>query len=71
MGKKIRICPKCKKPSLKQAMNVSGWLAPEMYECTECGYIGSLFLEIDPEDYKLEKSEDKKKNEEKNKSKED
>jgi hypothetical protein len=52
-------------------MNVSGWLAPEMYECTECGYIGSLFLEIDPEDYKLEKSEDKKKNEEKNKSKED
>ena len=23
-----------------------------MFECTSCDYIGSLFIEIDPEDYK-------------------
>lgn len=49
---KIRICPKCKKPKLKNATNVSGWLAPDMYECTECDYIGYLYLEVDSEDLK-------------------
>ena len=50
----IRICPKCRKPTLKNAVNVSGWLAPNMFECTSCNYIGSLFLEIDPKDLKEE-----------------
>ncbi len=48
----IRICPKCKKPGLKNATNVSGWLAPDMYECTKCDYIGYLYLEVDSEDLK-------------------
>ncbi|NHJ22046.1 MAG: hypothetical protein EAX91_13950 [Candidatus Lokiarchaeota archaeon] len=47
---RIKICPKCKKPTLKNAVNVSGWLAPNMFECTSCKYIGPLFLEIDPKD---------------------
>ncbi|TFG16464.1 MAG: hypothetical protein EU533_09020 [Promethearchaeota archaeon] len=44
---KIRICPKCKEPKLKNMMNVSGWLAPPMFECLNCGYVGSFFLEVD------------------------
>ncbi len=48
----IKICPKCKHATLKSAVNVSGWLAPDMYECTSCNYIGPLFIEIDPEDFK-------------------
>jgi len=51
---RIRICPKCKKPTLKNAVNVSGWLAPNMFECTSCNYVGPLFLEIDPKDFKEE-----------------
>ncbi len=51
MGKTIRICPKCKKPSLKPAYNVSGWLAPDMFRCEECGYIGNFYLEVEPEEY--------------------
>ena len=51
---RIRICPKCKKPTLKNAVNVSGWLAPNMFECTSCNYVGPLFLEIDPKDLKGE-----------------
>lgn len=52
----IRICPKCKKATLKNAVNVSGWLAPNMFECTSCNYIGPLFLEIDPKDFKEKNS---------------
>ena len=55
MGK-IRLCPKCKKPTLKNATNVSGWLAPDLFECTDdkCGYVGRIYIEVDPNDYKLE-----------------
>lgn len=59
---KIRICPRCKQPKLRPATNVSGWLAPDMFECSACKYIGRFYIEIDPEDYKLdEESEPKKK----------
>ena len=62
----IRLCPKCKKPTLKNAINVSGWLAPDMYECTDdkCGYFGRIYIEVDPEDYKLEDESDLDKEEE-------
>jgi len=51
---RIRICPKCKRSTLKSAVNVSGWLAPNMFECTSCNYIGHLFVEIDPKDLEEE-----------------
>jgi len=50
----IRICPKCKEPKLKSAVNVSGWLAPNMFECTNCGYLGYFHIEIDSEDFQLD-----------------
>ncbi len=50
----IRICPKCKEPKLKSALNVSGWLAPNMFECTNCGYLGYFYIEIDSEDFLLD-----------------
>lgn len=53
----IRLCPKCKKPKLKMAVNVSGWLAPDMYECTACGYIGRFYIEVDSEDFQLDEEE--------------
>ncbi|MFW9823550.1 MAG: hypothetical protein ACFFE4_11470 [Candidatus Thorarchaeota archaeon] len=53
----IRICPKCKEPKLKNAVNVSGWLAPNMVECTKCGYTGYFFMEIDSEDFELDEED--------------
>lgn len=50
----IRICPKCKEPKLKSALNVSGWLTPNMFECTNCGYLGYFHIEIDSEDFQLD-----------------
>ncbi len=51
---RIKICPKCKNATLKSAVNISGWLAPNLFECTSvsCNYIGALFIEIDPKDFK-------------------
>lgn len=54
MGKKkrkIRICPKCKTPSLRPASYVSGWLTPDKFRCMECGYVGHIYLEVEPEEY--------------------
>ncbi|MBN1800193.1 MAG: hypothetical protein JW891_01725 [Candidatus Lokiarchaeota archaeon] len=51
---KIRLCPKCMKPTLKAATNVSGWLAPDMYECRECKYIGKFHVIVDSKDYEEE-----------------
>jgi len=55
---KIRICPKCRKPKLREATNIGGWLAPDMFECLECGYVGSFYIEIDPNDYQVDNSSD-------------
>lgn len=53
---KIKLCPKCKKPTLRNATNVSGWLAPDLYECSDhdCSYIGRVYIEVDPNDFKLD-----------------
>ena len=49
---------------IKSALNVSGWLAPTMYECWDCNYVGPLYVEIELEEYKeLMKEENKKKEE--------
>ncbi|MHA1105119.1 MAG: hypothetical protein ACTSPN_05285 [Promethearchaeota archaeon] len=55
--KEVRICPKCKQPKLKLALNVSGWLSPDYFECKNCGYLGSLYLEIDPNELTSENEE--------------
>lgn len=55
---KIKICPKCKKAKLKMALNVSGWLAPDMYTCKNCNYTGPIYIEIDSEDYKITEEND-------------
>ncbi len=55
---RIKICPKCKKSTLKNAVNVSGWLAPNIFECTSCDYIGALYIEINPKDLELTQNSD-------------
>ncbi|MFO8020524.1 MAG: hypothetical protein R6U96_18015 [Promethearchaeia archaeon] len=56
----LRLCPKCKRPTLRPATNVSGWLAPEMYRCTNCNYVGHFYVEVESEDYKQFQEEQKK-----------
>jgi ssDNA-binding Zn-finger/Zn-ribbon topoisomerase 1 len=50
----IQLCPKCKKPTLIQASNVSGWLDSSSYRCTDakCGYVGRFFITVNPDELK-------------------
>ncbi len=48
----IRVCPKCHRPTLKHAHNLSGFMLPDKFECTSpgCHYVGVIYLEISPEE---------------------
>lgn len=41
-------CPNCQSPKMK--LKESYGILPQMYYCEECGYEGSLVLELEPED---------------------
>jgi predicted RNA-binding Zn-ribbon protein involved in translation (DUF1610 family) len=46
--RKIRVCPKCGSSKIKDAKtSVSGWLVPTTYYCEDCGYSGTLYVEVD------------------------
>ncbi|MDG7049233.1 MAG: hypothetical protein JRN19_02330 [Nitrososphaerota archaeon] len=46
----VKVCPKCG-GKLGQTSSMSGWMTPEYYYCEKCGYKGSVYVEIDAEDY--------------------
>jgi predicted RNA-binding Zn-ribbon protein involved in translation (DUF1610 family) len=46
----IKLCPTCKKPTLKRTVRTSGWMSPESYICEECGYSGAFYIEVDLEE---------------------
>jgi hypothetical protein len=41
-----KLCPRCLNP-LSAGSELGGWLVPQSYYCTKCGYSGSAFLERD------------------------
>jgi uncharacterized Zn finger protein len=45
---KIKICPVCGSTRIHY---VAGMVTGEKYKCENCGYVGSLILEIEEEDY--------------------
>ncbi|MGC9122953.1 MAG: hypothetical protein ACP5IB_02620 [Thermoplasmata archaeon] len=45
---KIKICPEC---GSTRIYYLNGMISGEIYRCEDCGYIGSLILEIDERDY--------------------
>ncbi len=45
---RLKICPKCGSTNIYYE---GGMMMGEIYKCNDCGYIGSLILEIDEKDY--------------------
>ena len=43
-----KYCPKCLGP-MKAGGGLGGWLLPQEYVCTACGYRGTVYLEKDTE----------------------
>ncbi len=50
-----KYCPKCGNPHIRLSSKFDVWLLPEVYVCEECGYKGSIVLEL------VEKPESKQK----------
>jgi uncharacterized Zn finger protein len=42
-------CPRCCSPKVKMHSTFDLWLTPTKYVCTECGYVGPVFLELEKE----------------------
>jgi len=40
-------CPSCGSFRINCVGSLSGWLTPAVYTCDECGYNGSLIIEVD------------------------
>lgn len=57
LGGSLKYCPNCL-GRLEAASSLAGWLIPADYECSKCGYRGSVALELDQS---LSKEEDKDK----------
>ena len=49
----LKLCPKCLSP-LQTMGKLGGWLLPQEYYCTECGYQGLVFVE---KEYEVKKGE--------------
>jgi len=42
-----KACPVCGSVNVRFVGSLSGWLLPAMYVCEQCGYSGSLVLELE------------------------
>jgi transcription elongation factor Elf1 len=42
-------CPKCGSPKLSLSSSLDYWLTPQKYYCSNCGYIGMVFMELEKE----------------------
>jgi len=56
-SKVVRICPVCKKPTLRPADSISGWMTAEIFSCSNCGYRGSLYIEVDVDEFERSQRE--------------
>ena len=43
-------CPRCASPKLSIYSRLDLWLTPTKYVCAECGYVGSIVMEIEKEE---------------------
>jgi len=43
-------CPKCASPKLSLSSSFDYWLTPQKYVCSECGYSGTVVMELEKEE---------------------
>ena len=51
-------CPRCCSPKIKLTSSLAvGGIFPKQYYCEECGYVGSVVMELEKDENKKEKEE--------------
>jgi transposase-like protein len=43
-------CPRCASPKLTLSSSLDYWLTPQKYLCKDCGYIGTIYMELEKEE---------------------
>lgn len=43
----VRLCPACHSKNIRLSSGFNGWLTPEIYICSDCGYRGPVTLEVE------------------------
>jgi transposase-like protein len=43
-------CPRCCSPNIGLSSSLDLWLTPQKYICQNCGYIGSIIMELEKEE---------------------
>jgi hypothetical protein len=43
-------CPRCGCPKLSLSSSLDYWLTPQKYLCSECGYLGTVFMVLEKEE---------------------
>lgn len=49
-------CPRCGNPKLRLYSGLDLWLTPQKYVCSECGYVGPIYMELEKEEESKEKT---------------
>jgi transposase-like protein len=49
-------CPRCASPKIHLSSKYDYWLTPTKYVCEDCGYAGSIVMELEKEEGKPESS---------------
>lgn len=52
---RLLVCPVCGSLDIGKASPLSGWLLPDEYACSDCGYRGPIVGEIEVEGDEAEK----------------
>jgi predicted RNA-binding Zn-ribbon protein involved in translation (DUF1610 family) len=43
-------CPRCCSQKIHLSSSLDHWLTPKKYICDECGYVGSIIMELEKEE---------------------
>jgi hypothetical protein len=43
-------CPRCCSPKIQLNSSLDVWLTPKQYYCPECGYLGMIVMELEPDE---------------------
>jgi transposase-like protein len=43
-------CPRCASPKLTLSSSLDYWLTPQKYLCKDCGYMGTIYMELEKEE---------------------
>jgi predicted RNA-binding Zn-ribbon protein involved in translation (DUF1610 family) len=46
----MTFCPRCGSPKISLYSSLDLWLTPKKYVCSDCGYVGSIILELEKEE---------------------